>query len=68
MNFLTAVQSLVDPEVEFMIIGGWSAILHGSAYTTNDLDIRYSRNPRNRESSFRRWPPYTRPPAGSVVY
>ena len=43
MNFAIAVQSLCDAEVEFIIIGGYSAILHGSAYVTNDLDIFFSR-------------------------
>ena len=49
MNFIKAVQALADGEVEFVIIGGWSAILHGSAYSTNDLDICYSRRPQNLE-------------------
>jgi hypothetical protein len=31
MNFLQAVQVLTDAGVEFAIIGGWSAIMHGSA-------------------------------------
>jgi hypothetical protein len=43
MNFATAVQCLVDAGVDFVIIGGWSAILHGTAHTTNDLDICFSR-------------------------
>ena len=47
MNFIAAVQALVDTGVEFVIIGGWSAILQGSAYITNDLDICYSREPEN---------------------
>ena len=47
MNFVKAVQSLVDEGVEFVIIGGWSAILHGSSYVTNDLDICYSRGTDN---------------------
>ena len=38
-----AEQSLVDKGVEFVIVRGWSAILHGSSYVTNDLDICYSR-------------------------
>jgi hypothetical protein len=29
------VQTLVDADVDFVIIGGWSAILHGSSYITN---------------------------------
>lgn len=47
MNFVKAVQSLVDGRVEFVIIGGWSAILHGSSYVTNDLDICYARGTDN---------------------
>ena len=37
MNYIRAVQALVDGEVDFVIIGGWSAVIHGSAYQTNDL-------------------------------
>ena len=47
MNFASAVQVLSDAGVEFIIIGGWSAILHGSAHITNDLDIFFSRKPGN---------------------
>jgi predicted nucleotidyltransferase len=47
MNFESAVQALIDAGVEFIIIGGWSAILHGSIHVTNDLDIFYARTPAN---------------------
>jgi hypothetical protein len=47
MNFVKAVQVLTDAGVEFAIIGGWSAIMHGSAYLTNDLDLCYSRTQAN---------------------
>jgi hypothetical protein len=47
MNFIALVQALVDGGVDFVIIGGWCAILHGSSYLTNDLDICYSRAPGN---------------------
>lgn len=47
MNFIQAVQTLVDGGVEFVIIGGWSAILHGSSYITNDLDVCFSRRKEN---------------------
>jgi hypothetical protein len=40
MNFVRAVQCLVDEGVDFVVIGGWSAILHGVNYLTRDLDIR----------------------------
>jgi hypothetical protein len=47
MNFIAAVQALVDGGADFVIIGGWSAILHGSSSVTNDLEICYSRSPDN---------------------
>lgn len=48
MQFEHAVQALSDAGVEFVIIGGVSAILAGSSYTiTNDLDICYSRSIEN---------------------
>ena len=47
MNIDTAVQTLCDAGVEFVIIGGWSAILHGSASVTSDLDIFFSRKSDN---------------------
>jgi hypothetical protein len=31
----TAVQALVDAGAEFVIIGGWPAILHGSSFMTD---------------------------------
>jgi hypothetical protein len=42
MNFVQAVQALSDAGVEFAIVDGWSAIMHGSADLTNDLDLCYS--------------------------
>ena len=47
MNLVKAVQTLADGAVDFVIIGGWSAILHGSASVTNDLELCYSRLPDN---------------------
>ncbi len=47
MKFDTAVQALVDSGVEFIIIGGWCAVLHGSSTLTNDLDIFFPRGADN---------------------
>jgi hypothetical protein len=47
MNFARLVQALADAGVEFVIVGGWCAILHGSSYTTLDLDICFSRRKAN---------------------
>ena len=47
MKIITAVHALVDAGVDFAIIGGWCAILHGGRNTTNNLDVCYSRQPEN---------------------
>jgi predicted nucleotidyltransferase len=47
MKFDVAVQALVDSGVAFIIIGGWSAVLHGSSSMTNDLDIFFPRHAEN---------------------
>jgi hypothetical protein len=47
MEFERAVQVLMDAGVEFAIIGGVSAILHGSSMLTFDVDICYSRATAN---------------------
>jgi len=47
MRFDIAVQTLVDAGVDFVLIGGWAAILSGSVRTTRDLDLCYARTPEN---------------------
>lgn len=46
-RFERAIRALSEARVEFVVIGGFSAILHGSAHVTLDLDVAYSRNPEN---------------------
>jgi len=58
MNSKLAVQSLVDQGVEFVIVGGWSAILHGSSFPTDDLDICYSRSTTNLKNIARALAPF----------
>ena len=58
MNFEAAVQALCDAGVDFIIVGGWSAILHGSAHLTNHLDIFFSRRPGNLRRLVRALAPY----------
>jgi predicted nucleotidyltransferase len=36
--------------VEFIVIGGWAAALHGSSRSTVDVDVVYSRTPENIRS------------------
>jgi hypothetical protein len=47
MQFGRAIHALCNAEVEFVVIGGLSATLHGSARVTFDLDICYSRSNAN---------------------
>jgi predicted nucleotidyltransferase len=58
MNFAMAVQALCDQEVEFIIAGGWSAILHGSSHVTNDIDIFYARATDNLKRLVQALSPY----------
>jgi predicted nucleotidyltransferase len=46
-NIEKLLRALYDQKVEFIIIGGAAAVLHGSAYVTGDLDICYSRGKEN---------------------
>ena len=47
MRFAGAIHALLDKGVEFVVIGGVSAELHGSAAVTFYLDICYSRSSSN---------------------
>jgi predicted nucleotidyltransferase len=47
VQFEKAIKALSDAGVEFVVIGGLSATLHGSARVTYDLDICYSRSSAN---------------------
>jgi predicted nucleotidyltransferase len=54
--------------VRYIVIGGWAAILHGAARSTNDVDVVYARDADNLRSlaeALRPWDPYLRgAPAG----
>jgi hypothetical protein len=47
VEFDKAIQVLCDAKVEFVVVGGLAATLHGSARVTYDLDICYARNREN---------------------
>lgn len=47
MDFPGLLQLLTKHEVEFIIIGGAAAVIHGSARLTQDLDVVYRRSPQN---------------------
>lgn len=46
-NFAKLLQLLSDRGVEFIIIGGAAAIVHGSSRLTQDLDVVYRRSQEN---------------------
>lgn len=43
------LRTLVEHEVQFVLIGGWAAKLHGSPTVTADIDICYARDVANLE-------------------
>jgi hypothetical protein len=46
-DYLALVRALVEHGVDFIIVGGVSAVLHGAPVATFDLDVVYSRTPEN---------------------
>ena len=46
-DFLGILRGLVDHEVEFIVVGGVCAVLHGAPVTTFDLDVVHRRSPEN---------------------
>ncbi len=46
-DFERLLAELRDHEVEFVVVGGVALVLQGSARTTADLDVCYSRDPAN---------------------
>ena len=44
------LRALVDGQVDFVVIGGVAAVLHGSARNTFDLDICFASDPSNLEA------------------
>lgn len=50
-------------QVRHIVIGGWAAIIHGNARSTNDVDLVYARDADNIRSlveALRPWNPYLR--------
>lgn len=61
---LEEVLRLLQPqEVRHIVIGGWAAIIHGLARSTNDVDVVYARDTDNIHrlvEALRPWKPYLR--------
>lgn len=46
-DFFGLLQKLTEHEVDFIVVGGVGAVLHGAPITTFDLDIVHARNAAN---------------------
>ena len=46
-DFPNLLRLLCEHEVEFIIVGGAAAVIHGSSRLTQDLDVVYRRNSQN---------------------
>jgi len=46
-DFFELLKTMFKHEVDFIIVGGVSAVLHGAPVTTFDLDLLHSRAPDN---------------------
>jgi len=46
-DFQTLIGALATGEVEFVIVGGLAATVHGSARLTQDIDVVYARDDAN---------------------
>ena len=46
-DILELIRVLVDAGVEFVVVGGAAAVIHGAPLTTLDLDIVHRRTPEN---------------------
>jgi hypothetical protein len=64
MQFAAAIQALCDSGVDFVVIGGVAANLHGSAVVTFDLDVCYSRASANLSRLTRGLAPFHPRPRG----
>lgn len=49
-DYQQILQRLSDAQVNFMVIGGLAAIVHGATYVTYDVDLCYDRSRRNVEN------------------
>jgi predicted nucleotidyltransferase len=62
-RFPEMLQALVEAGVQFIVVGGVAATIHGSARLTQDLDIVYSRKSENVDrvvDALRPFHPYLR--------
>ena len=58
VNLKQLITCLKNNQVEFVVIGGVAATVHGSAYVTYDLDICYDRDVKNLARMAKALAPY----------
>jgi hypothetical protein len=46
-DFAALLKLLAESKIDFIVVGGVAASSHGSARSTNDLDVVYARTPEN---------------------
>ena len=62
-SFEQVARLLNDADIRYIVIGGWAAIIHGVARSTNDIDVVYARddeNIRRLSAALLPWDPYLR--------
>jgi hypothetical protein len=57
-DFKQLIGALVESDVEFIVVGGLAATVHGSARLTQDVDVVYSRSDENIDRMVRALVPY----------
>lgn len=48
-DFLALLRTLFNHEIDFIVVGGVAAVLHGAPIGTFDMDVVHSRSPENIE-------------------
>jgi len=57
-DYRQLILALVESKVQFIIVGGIAAVVHGSARATFDLDIVYLRNEHNVQNLIKALKPH----------
>lgn len=58
-DYAGLIRALADAGVEYILVGGVAAIVHGAARLTRDVDVVYSRSPENIERLVRALAPHS---------
>lgn len=46
-DFLNLLKRIVDADIDFVVVGGFAGVVHGSSYVTQDIDICCDFSPDN---------------------